>query len=284
MAVPSGNIIQERERIYKEIFMGVKTKISWCDASWNPVTGCRHNCPYCYARGIANRFKADEISLCSERNAMNYCVLDDGCVEIDEPIRNREGKVEPYPFGFEPTFYKYRLNIPQEWKKPKNIFVCSMADLFGNWVYETWIDDVFKACEKAPWHNYLFLTKNPIRYIDAVEKGYIPKTDNIWLGATVTTPDTPYLWMDDMHTFLSIEPIQEDFGKMGEQEHRPPEWIIVGAETGNRKDKVVPKRGWIENLYNICRDYGIPLFMKVSLAEVWGEPLVQEFPEELRRQ
>ena len=33
-----------------------KTKIEWCDSTWNPVTGCLHGCEYCYARKIANRF------------------------------------------------------------------------------------------------------------------------------------------------------------------------------------------------------------------------------------
>lgn len=32
------------------------TKIEWCDSTWNPVTGCLHQCHYCYARGIARRF------------------------------------------------------------------------------------------------------------------------------------------------------------------------------------------------------------------------------------
>src|SRR6188472_854495 len=27
--------------------------IEWADWSWNPVTGCLHGCPYCYARDIA---------------------------------------------------------------------------------------------------------------------------------------------------------------------------------------------------------------------------------------
>lgn len=36
--------------------MGQKTKIDWCDATWNPVTGCLHGCEYCYARRIAERF------------------------------------------------------------------------------------------------------------------------------------------------------------------------------------------------------------------------------------
>lgn len=36
--------------------MGYKTKIDWCDSTWNPVTGCLHGCEYCYARRIAERF------------------------------------------------------------------------------------------------------------------------------------------------------------------------------------------------------------------------------------
>lgn len=34
-----------------------KTKIEWCDSTWNPVTGCLHGCEYCYARKQVNRFK-----------------------------------------------------------------------------------------------------------------------------------------------------------------------------------------------------------------------------------
>jgi hypothetical protein len=30
--------------------------IEWARWSWNPVTGCLHDCPYCYARDIADRF------------------------------------------------------------------------------------------------------------------------------------------------------------------------------------------------------------------------------------
>ena len=33
-----------------------KTKIDWCDSTWNPVTGCWHGCEYCYARKMAHRF------------------------------------------------------------------------------------------------------------------------------------------------------------------------------------------------------------------------------------
>ena len=37
-----------------------KTKIDWATMSWNPVTGCRHGCPYCYARRTATRFNAGQ--------------------------------------------------------------------------------------------------------------------------------------------------------------------------------------------------------------------------------
>lgn len=30
-----------------------KSKIEWTDSTYNPVTGCYNNCPYCYAHRIA---------------------------------------------------------------------------------------------------------------------------------------------------------------------------------------------------------------------------------------
>ena len=34
------------------------TKIEWCDMTWNPISGCYGDCPYCYARQMANRFQS----------------------------------------------------------------------------------------------------------------------------------------------------------------------------------------------------------------------------------
>jgi DNA repair photolyase len=30
-----------------------KTQIEWCNYTWNPITGCLHNCSYCYAKVLA---------------------------------------------------------------------------------------------------------------------------------------------------------------------------------------------------------------------------------------
>ena len=88
------------------------------------------------------------------------------------------------------------------------------------------------------------------------------------------------------NTFISIEPILEDLQVVkGDLRLSCLDWVIIGAETGWRKDKVVPKRKWIEDIVNECRNaYGpIPVFMKFSLAEIWGEPLIQEFPDGLKK-
>ena len=43
--------------------------IEWARSSWNPVTGCRHDCNYCYARDIANDFSLKVLSRLSFLNA-----------------------------------------------------------------------------------------------------------------------------------------------------------------------------------------------------------------------
>lgn len=244
-----------------------KTKIDWADSTWNPVTGCLHGCGYCYARGIANRFG-------------RYRDAPGKIVELDGPVVGSLFKREPYPYNFTPTLHRYRLNEFQD-KKGRNIFVCSMADLFGDWVPDSWIYEVFEACDKAPQHNYLFLTKNPGRYEKLLNCYMQP---NMWFGWSQTGPmgaDYSFTTHHSVKTFISIEPLLKPF----EEYHiRGVDWVIIGAETGHRKDKVVPKREWIESIVEQCKEADIPVFMKSSLADVWGEQLIQEFPAGLRKE
>jgi len=62
------------------------------------------------------------------------------------------------------------------------------------------------------------------------------------------------------------------------------EWVIVGADTSNRKNKIIPRREWIENIVSTCRDYNVPVFLKDNLRDIWGAGLIQEYPEGLRCQ
>lgn len=258
-----------------------KTKIDWADASWNPVTGCMHGCEYCYARRIAERFGSKQKPESIECSVLNSPVR---CTDLYSYMRMAgisAGKVQPYPFDFFPTFHRYKLGEPQRWKKPRNIFVCSMADLFGDWVPDEWIEQVFEACEAAPQHKYMFLTKNGKRYLELARKGIMPDADNFWYGCSVTRPDAPFFFSNKCKTFASIEPILEPFDWVPGLKHIGlPDWIIVGAETGNRKNKVRPEKDWLGGIVNGCAEHNIPLFMKESLRELMGTDFRQEFPWE----
>lgn len=252
-----------------------KSKIEWCHSTWNPISGCYNGCPYCYARGTANRFKGCDLAHSGETS--------DEVIYLRErlTVTDKQGIVRnaAYPFGFTPTFHEYRLNDPLTKGFGKTIFVCSMADLFGNWVPREWIEKVFDACKAAEGHRYLFLTKNPARYIELAEAGILPEGDNFWYGSTVTDPDMPAFYGGKYKTFVSIEPILVPFGEPGENSIADTiDWAIFGAETGTRKDKVVPERSWIEDVVKAFKDRGKPVFMKDSLKPIWGEDIITEFP------
>ena len=251
-----------------------ETKIEWCDSTWNPVTGCFHKCEYCYARRIAERFGG------KQKYANTY--------ELSERVKGEDGISKAYPYSFSPTFHRYRLKQLKVWHEPRVIFVCSMADLFGVWVPDKWIEEVFKACEEAPQHTYLFLTKNPSRYCQLDETGKLPHKGNWWFGSTWTKPGDCVFpggvgtIKDRFNTFLSIEPLLAELDiTYGLGSFK---WVIIGAETGNRKEKVTPRKEWIEKICCAANNRRhIPVFMKDSLIPVMGEEnMRREFPASLR--
>lgn len=278
--------------------MGTKTKIDWCDSTWNPVTGCLHGCEYCYARRIAERFSAEEkcLTFVGDTKFLSPYEL--------EKLAEHKGKKEPYPFGFSPTLHKYRLDEPKKWEKPRTIFVCSMSDLFGEWVPDEWIKQVFEACEAAPQHRYIFLTKNPSRYMKMYnarivckwneknpEKQHkqteeykntlpLPSHENWWFGSTLDGMESrrARLGYKD-HTFVSIEPLMERM-EVGLGSFGDDELVIIGAETGNRRGKVKPQREWVEEIVKAAKITGASVFMKESLRELMGDNFIQELPWE----
>jgi len=169
-----------------------KTKIEWTDRTWNPVTGCRHGCGYCYARSMARRFGRDE--------------------------KTRR---------FEPQFKPERLSQPLRVRKPEKIFVCSVSDLMGRWVPAAWIKSVLHVVEMCPRHTFQCLTKNPERYneFDWPENAWLGAT-TVDQSALDCAADA----MDDLQavTFISAEPLLGPVRLNGWR----PNWVIVGAQTG----------------------------------------------------
>lgn len=263
-----------------------KSKIEWCDHTWNPITGCRHNCPYCYARRMTARFAGDvRLNLMAKKDYVAEPAADnsDNVFVLEKPMLNETEKILVYPFGFEPTYHRYRLDYPKKLKMGNNIFVGAMADMFGKWVPDNWIEEIMQICIENPIHNYLFLTKNPERY---TEIGVPAGLENMWYGTTITC-DADADRFDYLpagcNTFVSIEPLMGDIAAKHNVMFRQVNWIIVGAETGRNKNKIVPEFEWIKDIVLEADKNAVPVFMKDSLIEVVGEEnMRREFPKQLQ--
>lgn len=243
-----------------------KTDIDWCDEVWNPVYGCLKGCPYCYARKYANRFA--EVKAHQE---LDY-------------YRGAGQKDLFYPATFEklkafiPFWLESNFRSPFPVKNPKRIFVNSMSDV--NYWEPEWMVKVLDRIREYPQHTFLFLTKFPEIYT----KWKWPK--NCWLGYSLTglfynTQNKINIFNRESNLkFVSIEPLMFWLNEgIFASIKTSIDWVIIGAETGNRKEKVIPKREWIQNIVDFCRENKIPVFLKGSLKDIWGENLIQEWPE-----
>ena len=247
-----------------------QTKIDWADKTWNPVTGCLHNCPYCYARKIANRFKSKS----------HY--------EYVDGIKPPHLK-EPFPYGFLPTLHPDRLGAPGEIERPQLIFVGSMTDLFGESIPDEWIASIMGICKNHSQHQYFFLTKNPKRYEELLYKGILANEPNFWYGSTITSHEENIFKKTvigeggHFQTFVSIEPLMSHWPDESCNKLSDIQWVIVGIETGNRKDRAIIEKRSIEKIAKECSAASVPLFMKESLRGLMGQNFRQESPKNIKK-
>jgi protein gp37 len=127
--------------------MADRSKIEWTDASWTPIrardlmsnkTGwhCEHvttGCEHCYAERMNKRLGTGLPFKPGLRSQLS--------IFLDEDM----------------------LTAPLRWRKPRMIFVCSMSDLFAEFVKDEWIDRVFAVMALCPQHTFQVLTKRAAR-------------------------------------------------------------------------------------------------------------------------
>ena len=95
-----------------------KSKIEWCSHTWNPVTGCKHGCEYCYARRMVSRFGPHP---CERPGIEPLEVLPKGtgCYYVEKPTQlyDETGELArstPYPKGFAPHLPRLYHGLPGE--------------------------------------------------------------------------------------------------------------------------------------------------------------------------
>ena len=172
-----------------------------------------------------------------------------------------------------PVFFENKLKMMRN-PKHRAYFMTGQSDLSG-WKDE-WKEQVFAEMKNNPKTQFLFLSKRP-------EKVHIENApENGWFGVTVTRASEKKR-IDDLrrnvhggHLHITFEPL---FDEIGEVDLTGIEWIVIGTETGNRKNKAVSQRQWIFDLYEQAKKQKIPVFMKEDLLGILSEEeMIQEFP------
>jgi len=248
------------------------TKIEWADAVWNPITGCTpvsEGCKNCYAKRMASR------------------------------LRGRFGYPEDDPFR-PGTVHVDVLWEPEQWKKPRRVFVGSMGDLFHEAVPYSAIGPVLDRASRWTQHTFLLLTKRPDRMAAAISHLYGDNgpTRNVWLGVSVENQARAderipvLLQIPAAKRFVSLEPLlgPVDLSRWLSPRQRPIadgyggdcapgwitdftalDWVIVGGETGPGARPMHPD--WVRSVRDQCVEAGVPFWFKG-----WGEwiPLGQK--------
>ena len=230
----------------------MKNKIGWCTMTFNPCWGCLNHCEYCYARGIAKRFWKKMYMIEANhqwKEHPNWAWTGD----------HLEGLKD-----FKPTFLnaQYEKKFP---KKPQRIFVGSMSEIY--YWNEEWIEMVIEKVKQYPQHTFQFLTKFPETYL----RYYFPK--NCWLGITIVEDIDKIEFQrfkisnPNNLKYVSFEPLIKNISLNLDG----IDWVIIGAETGNRKGKVIPKRKWFEEIVYHRDMKRTPIYVKDNLTKYYPE-------------
>lgn len=280
--------------------MGDNTAISWTDATWNPVVGCKRvspGCDHCYA-----------FQLHDQRH-----------------IAWKRGRMPDAPAQYHLPFSKIqlieeRLALPIRWTRPRRIFTNSLSDLFHPDVPDDFLTKFWAVMACAPQHQFQVLTKRPERmrdWVTSVDQTAIkvagmnllvtlPESvrkrvqknlarvwqwplPNVWLGTSVEdqersderiplllqTPAAvrfisaePLLGPVNLTPFLTREWYSVPKTRNGETYEvarlRPAlDWVIVGGESGSRYREM--NLNWARQIRDDCiAANGVAFFYKQS--------------------
>ena len=202
-----------------------KNSIDYVDWTWNPITGCLHDCSYCYLKRIGKRFNADFMT---------------------------------------PNVHENRINdiLSPKLKSGSRVLVGSSGDMFGEWVGKEDIQKVLDKCTERIDVEFMFLTKNPKRYgefsfgdncwlgttIDGENKNVSRKRYDILIDLMNTVGN---------RRFISFEPL---LGRIQAGMINGLDWVIIGANSN--AGAVQPDNKWIGEIVDEAVRFLIPVWIK----------------------
>lgn len=142
--------------------MGDGTKISWSEATWNVVTGCTRvssGCDHCY-------------------------------IERTPPFRMAHRKFDGEGIGSTTgvLLHPERFDIPVRWKRPRRIFVCSLADVFHDDVPDGFLVQLWETMAQCPQHIFQILTKRPARMRSFLKRWHDNTGDDqVWMSVSAVS-------------------------------------------------------------------------------------------------
>jgi len=272
--------------------MADNSKIEWCHATVNAISGCTPispGCTNCYAMraGGLNRPHHPSNGLTTLTRAGHVWT---GAVRLNDAWLRR----------------------PLTWQKPRRIFWNAHGDAWHESVPVEWIDRELAVAALTPHHRHLFLTKRsthmrryfedpstPERILDQCKDlGGLPRRwqwplPNVWLGVSVEDQARAEERIPDLLDtpaalrWLSCEPLLGPvdltflktglFKGAGSLEGRTVQritnclsradgikWAVVGGESGHGARPMHP--AWPVSLLDQCEEAGIPFLFKQ-----WGE-------------
>lgn len=284
--------------------MSKKTKIAWCDSTWNPVIGCdrvSEGCGRCYIE------KAPPLRIRGMKLGSPPAELSEH--NWNEPFRwNRRpwicescGRADDRHYDHSCTGRKedacHTANV--KWHR-RRVFAPSLSDwLHPGWKVEWRIKflNTIRECQNI---DFLLCTKRPefcLHTLNGVYRelhshgGYIAQVIRKWIKAWLDGSPPPNVWIlvtaEDQkraderiphllkipaHVHgLSCEPL------LGSINLRFPfpsrmyglDWVIVGGESG--KNARPCGVGWVRHIKDQCEAAGVPCFVK----QLGSNPLAQ---------
>ncbi|MGP8269092.1 MAG: DUF5131 family protein [Terracidiphilus sp.] len=137
-----------------------KTSIEWAEFSWNPIRARRRNAGHTLPAGKSGHYCQKISPGCKNCYAESMNLWRGNGIGYTVP---ELAEVELY-------LDEDALMEPMRWRKPKQVFVCSMTDLFADFVPENWISAIYAVEAMCARHTFMHLTKRSARRLEFLTK------------------------------------------------------------------------------------------------------------------